>query len=353
MSSMSDAGFPTESTCSHPRSREILSRTAQHGYFVVSLDFELHWGVREKKEIGDYEGNLLGTHSAVPTILKLFEEFDIHATWAIVGFLFFETKEELLASLPVSKPCYENEKLSPYKVINDIGANASEDPFHYAPSLIRKIASVPYQEIGTHTFSHYYCLEPGQNLDTFEHDLKAAARAAERYGLTLESIVFPRNQFNMDYIRACEKLRISAYRGNPDSWLFHATAGAESLLRRGVRLLDAYVNISGHNAYSLKEFNRSAPFNIPASRPLRPYSKRLKALEPLRLHRIKSDLTYAAKNGLMYHLWWHPHNFGVDLKENIAFLRAVLDHYAEIKNTHAFYSRNMGEMARLLKEARV
>ena len=23
-----------------------------------------------------------------------------------------------------------------------------------------------------------------------------------------------------------------------------------------------------------------------------------------------SDLTYAARQGLAYHLWWHPHNFG-------------------------------------------
>ena len=50
-------------------------------------------------------------------------------------------------------------------------------------------------------------------------------------------------------------------------------------------------------------------------------------LEPLRMRRILSDLTHAAKKGLVYHLWWHPHNFGDHMDENLVFLKKILDHH--------------------------
>ena len=67
--------------------------------------------------------------------------------------------------------------------------------------------------------------------------------------------------------------------------------------------------------------------------------------EPLRLHRIKRDLTEAAKNGLLYHLWWHPHNFGVNTAANLAFLRKILEHYRSLHDLYGIESLNMGEMA--------
>ena len=193
--------------------------TKQKGILVISLDLELYWGVRDKRTIENYKENLLGVRSVVPLILKLFDEYKIHATWAIVGFLFFETRDELIRELPIKKPNYVNSKLSPYKHVNNIGSNEREDPFHYSPSLIKIITSFPYQEIGSQTFSHYYCLERGQDIDTFKDDLEAAIKAAKRYNLSLKSLVFPRAQFNSEYISACREMGIQVYRGNESSWI--------------------------------------------------------------------------------------------------------------------------------------
>ncbi len=55
------------------------------GTFVISLDFELHWGVRDHRTVADYRENLLGVRRVVPALLSLFSEFGIHATWATVG----------------------------------------------------------------------------------------------------------------------------------------------------------------------------------------------------------------------------------------------------------------------------
>ena len=41
-------------------------------------------------------------------------------------------------------------------------------------------------------------------------------------------------------------------------------------------------------------------------------------------------MTYAARNNLTYHLWWHPHNFGVHQNENFSFLEEILSHYDKL-----------------------
>ncbi len=108
----------------------------------------------------------------------------------------------------------------------------------------------PAHEIGTHTFSHYYCLEEGQNIDSFRDDIKAAKKIAKKYNVELTSLVFPRNQFNEEYLRVCSELGIICIRGNETSWLYKArTEKRENLLRRALRLMDAYVNLTGHNCY--------------------------------------------------------------------------------------------------------
>ncbi|MEP6888986.1 MAG: polysaccharide deacetylase family protein [Nitrospirales bacterium] len=323
-----------------------MSNPKQNGALVISLDFELYWGVRDVRRIENYRETILGERLVVPALLKLFHEYHIHATWATVGFMFCETREDLIRESPGKKPRYTNQILSPYPHLNHIGRDEQEDPFHYAPSLIKLIASSAHQEVASHTFSHYYCLEKGQDIETFSDDLLAAKKVASRYKINMESLVFPRNQFNGEYLSVCKELGFKAYRGNECSWIYRAKSREhESLFRRAVRLLDAYMNISGHNCYSLEEVPCEVPVNIPSSRFLRPFSKRLRLLEPLRMRRILADLTYAAKHGLIYHLWWHPHNFGDNTEDNLAFLKTILDHYLSLKQTYAMESLNMGELS--------
>lgn len=320
-----------------------------NGSLVISLDFELYWGVRDKRSLESYRANLLGVRQAVPALLELFEKYGIHATWATVGFLFFESRDELLAGLPSLKPTYANSTLSYSEHINNIGANEQEDPFHYAPSLIKLISATSHQEVATHTLSHYYCLEKGQDLNSFKADLEAALAVAKRYNLETRSLVFPRNQFNQQYLAGCAELGINSYRGNPSSWLYEATdEEGQFWLRRALRLLDSYINLTGHHCHSFKDLELAFPINIPASRFLRPYSRRFRRLEPLRLRRITGGLTEAAKTGSIYHLWWHPHNFGANLQENLVFLRQILDHYLHLKNIYSMKSLNMGELAQNL-----
>lgn len=324
----------------------------KNGKFVVSLDFELYWGVRDAVELQHYKNNLLAVHEVIPLMLQMFKKYSIHATFATVGFLFFKNKEELISNLPIKEPQYFNHNFSPYEGHFDLlGDNETVDPLHFGSSLIEQIKNAE-QEIGSHTFSHYYCLEKGQTKEDFRQDLLSAKKIASKNGIELKSLVFPRDQYNKGYLDICKEMGFISFRGNERSKLFSSkTQGHFIFLRRPFRLLDSYFNLSGHNCYSVEEMKIGKLINIPSSRFLRPMNKKLIAFENIRLKRIKDSMTYAAKNKLAFHLWWHPHNFGKNISNNFYFLEKILLHYENLNKLHNFKSVSMSQLANeLLKE---
>lgn len=322
------------------------TRSPGFGALVISLDFELHWGVRDHTNPDSpYRANLLGTRQAVLRMLELFCEFEVAATWATVGFLFARSRDELERFSPVLRPEYHDPSLSPYG--EPLGNGEAEDPLHFAPSLIDEIRRVPRQELATHTFSHYYCLEPGQTRETFAADMRSAMAIAAQRDIRLSSIVFPRNQHNPEYAVVLRETGITCYRGNPRARMYRASGAAGNhQWIRAARLVDAYLNVSGAATVAWSELLQPDGLcNVPASRFLRPYSPRLHVLEPLRLRRIEGALRRAAEAKEIFHLWWHPHNFGSYLEENIAFLRKVLESFDRLRRTHDIRSLTMEEVA--------
>jgi peptidoglycan/xylan/chitin deacetylase (PgdA/CDA1 family) len=279
-------------------------------------------------------------------MLRVFEASGLHATWAAVGLLFFGGAAEAQAHLPALRPAYRRPELSPYAYL---ASRAGAAPaLHFAPEVIDRIARAPGQEVGTHTFSHYYCLEAGQALEHFEADLRAAAEAAARRGLKVASLVFPRNQWNAAYLPALPAHGVTAFRGTERSWVHAASADAgHGLLRRGLRLADAYLNLTGHHTWPPPAPGAALPLDLPASRFLRPYSRRLAPLDGLRLRRITRSMDHAARRGEVFHLWWHPCNFGRDTAENLRFLERIAAHYRGLRERHGMASLNMGELAAL------
>jgi hypothetical protein len=319
------------------------------GAFVISLDFELHGGVSETRRVEDYRVNLDGTRTAIRGMLKLFRRHAVRATWATVGLLFCKSKKEILARIDgLERPGYRNAKLSNYLLLDSLGADVSEDPYHFGSDVLEDVRECPGQEIGTHTFSHYYCLEEGPTDTSFEVDLALARAVAAEHHLQLRSMVFPRNQYSERHLAACSRAGIHAYRGNPGHWLYRSLASEhQHLLRRAGRLLDAYLPVSGTLAHPPAGLGGGPLVNVPASRFLRPYSSRWKGLEPIRLRRIKNEMTAAAAGGRLYHLWWHPHNFGRHVPENLAFLEAILEHHGRLSSRYRFPSLTMYEASQL------
>ncbi|MBX2810602.1 MAG: polysaccharide deacetylase family protein [Myxococcales bacterium] len=324
------------------------------GTLVISLDFELHWGVRDKRSVANYRQHLLGVREAIPQILKLFRQHEIRATWATVGFLFCESKSELLAHLPSRQPQYTNHHLSPYSDIPQLGEDEQHDPYHFAPSLLEQIAKVPGQEIASHTLSHYYCLEEGQHPEDFAEDLEIAQTLAQKkLGYRLKSLVFPRNQYSPPHLQVAYAHGFCVFRGNPSSWMYHTRANADdSRFRRAFRLIDSYLPV---HQPSLMDTSRSvwlpkvngSIYNVPASTFLRPYSRRLRRLEDYRYQRLDTAMQTAASSQQIFHLWWHPHNFGINLQKNLRALEHILTTFDAMRTQYGMKSLRMDEIAAL------
>lgn len=313
----------------------------------MSLDFELAWGVLDTLGAeGAYRANLLGARDAVPRTLDLFEEFGVAATWATVGFLFAESRDELLAYAPERRPRYTDRRLDTYT--ERLGAGEKDAPLHFAPSLISEIASRPRQEIASHTFSHYYCLEPGQTFDEFAADLDAARRIAAARGHEVTSLVFPRNQYRADYMPALTRSGFTAYRGPEPNWLNRPRPGASgSSLVRAVRLTDVYLDLTGPSAVPWTDVAQPDGLaNVRSSRFLRPRAANA-FLERLRWQRVAAAMTAAATRGALFHLWWHPHNFGADVAGNLEALRKHLELFVRLRDEHGFGTYTMAEVTRL------
>lgn len=318
------------------------------GILVISLDFELHWGAFEKRPIQQWSQYYLNTRKLIPELLNIFSEYNIKATWATVGLLMHSTKEEMLAHWPAEEPSYAEKKLSAYHYIREtgIGAGETDDPFHFAADLVKLIRNTPGQEIGTHSFSHYYCNEPGQTNQQFNADLSSAVKAADELNLILRSMVFPRNQFNEKYLEVCKAQGIIAVRTNPDNWFWKIDTKKETWTKRLCRGLDAYLPFgSADNRFSQKLLSgNELPILLPASRLLRPYHPKEYFLNKWKQRRVFNEMTAAAKENSIYHLWWHPHNFGHYPAQNLALTKQICAHAKKLK----LRTMTMGKLAKYI-----
>lgn len=316
------------------------------GQFVVSLDFELHWGIRDQSPVEPLRERLLGVRTAIPAILALFRARGIRATWATVGMLLARDRDELADAAPKIRAAYRDVRLDPYAELaaGRIGRDEQDDPFHFAPSLVAEIAATPGQELGTHTYSHTYALEDGAGLDAWAADLAACRAIFARNGHHPRAIVFPRNQYSDDHVRMLPGFGITAYRG-ASAGRIHAPGplGADTRPRRLARLADAYLPLTGADVVWARRHPRAPVVNVPASRFFRPHDRSV--LDRVRRQRIVAGMTAAARAGGDYHLWWHPHNFGVDLDRNLAELSRVLDRFGELSARYGFASASMGDRA--------
>lgn len=316
------------------------------GTLVISLDFELMWGVRDHRTTASYGDAVLGVRKALPALLQLFQTHSIQATWATVGLLFARDRREMLEHCPALEPGYRHQALSPYDAIRSgIGSSEADDPWHYGRSLVDQVMAVEGQELATHTFSHFYCLEEGQSVAAFEADLEAAFGIMSGAGVRPRSIVFPRNQMTDAHVQACARHGIQSFRGNPHSFAYRARSGDDNgALVRGLRLLDASFPVTGSHAYHRPE-QVGACLDVRASRFFRPYSPRMGVLNDLHVRRIVHEMTQAARAGEVYHLWWHPHNFGRHTERQLARLETILLAFRRLADTHGMRSQTMAGCA--------
>jgi len=333
-------------TDAHGGGAVVVNGPDRPGALVISLDFELHWGMRDHTGADSLEfADLVPSRRTVTDLASVFNDRRIRATWATVGCLFASSAAELGAHLPVARPSYRNTAFDPYLQV--VGHDEAADPEHLAGSLVDQVASTPGQEIASHTFSHFYCLEDGQTEEQFRADLGAAQSIAAARGLHLTSLVLPRNQWNPRYAAAVADNGFTSFRGPQPSLGHRARAnGDHRAVDRAARLLDSYVGSAPPPTFSWDD--RLGPHglcDIPASAFLRPYTPQRRRLDPLRLRRLTAGMRHAARHGRIFHLWWHPHNFTRYPTESFDFLGRLLDEFDGLAESEGMRSLSMHDVA--------
>lgn len=316
--------------------------------FIVSLDFELLWGVFDKigKKVDD--AYFKKTRVLIPRMLEIFAKHKIEVTWATVGMLFAENEEEWNQYNPKYLPSFREKEHSAYHWVKQNGLNPV---YHFAPELIQMIHNTPGQEIGSHTYAHYYTLLRGQTPEQFKHDLQAAQSIAkDKFDIQLKSLVFPRNHVNLLYLDICADMGFEQVRTNPEPWYWQE-AQHEGFLKKVFRTADCYVPFGPSTAYNAVDVfhweNRI--WMMPASRLLKHYAPNNFLSNSVRLQRVKDEMKLAAKNKQVYHLWWHPHNFAHDPDGALKELDTLLVFFDELRSQYGMESNSMSTFGEKLK----
>ena len=170
---------------------------------------------------------------------------------------------------------------------------------------------------------------------------------ARKNGIQLRSLVLPRNQVNPRYRDLILEASIECYRGIQTSRIYTACPlGQATLHKRGAKFIDQFFALSGSNVVQWDDvIEENGLCNVALSRFLRPFKPALQHLDALRLERIVKGIEAAALSHGIYHLSWHPHNFGTNTAENITFLSGVLEAFARIRERHGMRSLTMADVA--------
>jgi peptidoglycan/xylan/chitin deacetylase (PgdA/CDA1 family) len=309
-----------------------MSASKQTPKVLISLDFEMRWGVHDVygSDIDAYRDNLMRVRDAVPALLKLFDSHDIRATWAPVGALGCASWNEYFERAP-EPPNYEHAHLRIKPEYADLDPDGE---LHFAPELLHAIISAPGQELGTHTFSHLYLREKGITAADVSADLTAVSNLyAARFGSEPLSLVFPRNQpAFIDVIRACG---IRIWRGNPGPW-YYETEDSEhnGPVPRALKLIDGINPLRRLAAPQTDDMTRASLFlrlNLP------------RYLWAAHVARIRSELI-ALKSGEIFHIWFHPDNLGRDMAHRLSRVEEVLELIAKQQASGRLQSRSMGDL---------
>ncbi len=100
----------------------------------------------------------------------------------------------------------------------------------------------------------------------------------------------------------------------------------------------------GKKSYKADSIQSSVVVGQAASRFLRPQHSQT-ILNTARVHRIKNEIIQAAKNAEVYHLWWHPHNFGIDPEGALKALHEIIQVFQQCQQAYGMESLTMRELA--------
>lgn len=314
-----------------------MARENEVGAFVFSLDTELAWGSVHHGGYANHEAEFERTRYVIDRLLTLFERYEIHGTWAVVGKLMLGKGEPEPVPLNGAEANGGN---YPWRAEED-------DHFWHAPDIIESIRSCSVaQEIGSHNYTHMIMGTPGSDAEGFDAELKACKAVASERDIELKSFVYPRNE--VDHLNVLASNGFTSYRGVAPSWTWRVPG---TLGKRVARLADHFLPVP---APVVSATLQNGIVNIPAS-----YSYLHRTgwarYVPISVRVRKAILTMrkAARSNGIFHLWTHPFNIASEPESLLGGLERVFQEYKRLHDSGLIQSKTMTEVAEQVTEPAV
>ena len=302
------------------------------GSVVLSLDAELAWGFHDFDELP--EERCSAARESWLRLLELFDEFDVPATWAVVGHLMLDECDGEHGDHPTPDGWFDR----------DPGTREGRDERWYGSKLVGAIEDADVEhEVGSHTFSHVDFGTTTREIASAE--MRKSVEIGDDRGLSMDSMVFPRNYVGHRDVLAA--YGVKSYRGNqPRRWYDRGRLGsATKFLGWPTGAVSPTLVAPEVDEYGL--------VNVPASLYLFCFEGTGRSV----VERVTGDpIVKMAKRGIdraatedgVFHMWLHPNN----LTEERDFdrMRAILEHLAEVRDRTPLEVETMGEIAADIKD---
>lgn len=291
--------------------------SARPGIFLMSLDCEGKWGMADRidREI-DEKLTTAALIGAYRQITQLFASFDVPATFAFVMALLC-APDELGEFDDLLQPdgCERDPWLKSYCAAR----RSSRLEGWHLPDALGIVQASGLHEIACHGFSHRPLGGSAISADVAADEFRAAGRVAQKKGVALRTLVFPRNEVaHLDVVRS------SGFIGYRER--LNSPGGS---LGRIVHLSSEF-NLWAAAQPQVAARNGLVP--IPPGYFLN-WRKGARRRVPPAVTRLRwrNLLRRAAAEGQVAHLWFHPHNL-ITGPGTAATLEAVLADVAEMRD---------------------
>ncbi len=292
--------------------------------FVLSLDTEIAWGTYGETALAArapafeaYRPNLL-------RLIDLLDTYDIAATWAVVA--------GLLGTVDVPEPTY-TWSAAP-SGIERPSSNSARAVWYTGVDVLAAIeAASAAHEIGTHTYTH--ALADATTRALFDAQLRTVTALHAKNGLPApRSLVYPQNR--IAHLDLLAQHGITHYRGVATNWYNDLPA------KRALHLLDRALAITPPTYSPTHDSHRLV--DVTASMFLMSYDG-VRGYIPTasRIAQARRGLEKAARNGEVFHLWFHPFNLGSSPAMFDA-LEGILRIVAAMRDAGKIDVKTMGEI---------
>jgi peptidoglycan/xylan/chitin deacetylase (PgdA/CDA1 family) len=313
---------------------DVTPTPARTGYFLLSFDAELAWGYHDCFDPTLFSPDGQRERRAVDSLLSLLEEFQIPATWAFVGHLFYEQCENCVIC-----PVLEWQgKHATFESIYD-----TAHPLWYGADIIdRVLQSTLRHEIGFHGYTHRV-FDAALTEAGARTEIEEWLRIAARKQIVPQTVIFPRNQIGyLDLFRA---YGFSSFRGEEPQPALTSLPILGRFFRRYYYELAALWVPPVFDPH----IDPSGLVNLPSSRWLFGFNRTLELLldganlHTLRLRQIVTGIKRAAQQGKSIHIWAHPWEFRT--QKDVDKLRYLLSHVAAEIESGRMQAVTMQELA--------